>query len=241
MTVTEKASPANIIQIEVLVPARVDREACERVEDMMIDFMFGSDRVRPELREDLSAAGVDFNHLAELSQNPRIGVCPSPGAREFIPSEHLVRVCAAHGIDLTSGGSVIVTFNYDAYADETEPTDQLEVNLTLPAGVGGEVTESADLVADIVRALFGDCQLPAPAQAYLRTHGVDLTEVVARNVDRLGGPDKPFTSRVSPEVHRLLTEAGFALDQFGQFSVKSVTESASLARSCGAWSKTTCC
>ena len=236
---TADSRTANVIQVEVLVPVAVPDDERARFEQAMVLFVFGPDRVRPELREDLAASGVDFNQLAELSQSPRLGICPSPGALEFVPSSSLVEVCRRHGIDLTTGGSVVVSFDYDAYTSGRPPADQLEITLDLPGGVRDDVT-SQDATADVVRALFGDCQLAAPAQAYLRAHGVDLTEVAARNVDRLGGADVPFTSRVSPEVHAYLAERGFALDQFGQFGVRSVGERATV-RARSAWSKTTCC
>jgi hypothetical protein len=240
MTTTDAEAP-NIIQIEVLVPVSMSDQERAPFEQAMVAFMFGADHVRPELREDLAAAGVDFNHLAELSQNPRIGVCPTPGALEFIPSDHLVQVCKQHGIDLTSGGSVVVGFTYGAYADRQPPSDQLEVNLKLPRAVHRDAVDSPELTADIVRALFGDCQLAAPAQAYLRAHGVDLTDIAARNVDRLGGPEVPFTSRVSPRIHRYLVEKGFDVEQFGRFTVNAVDQLGTLDEAGLAWSKTTCC
>jgi hypothetical protein len=243
MTTTDTEA-TNVIQIEVLVPVSIPDQERARFEQAMVAFIFGADRVRPELREDLAAAGVDFNHLAALSQNPRIGVCPSPGALEFIPSDHLVEVCKRHGIDLTSGGSVLVGFTYDAYTDSPAPSDQLEVNLKLPGAVRLEAADASDLTADIVRALFGDCQLAATAQAYLRAHGVDLTEVAARNVDRLGGSEVPFTTRVNPDVHRYLSERGFNIDQFGRFGVNSIDQIGDQIGTLPdglAWSKTTCC
>ncbi|GAA1030060.1 hypothetical protein GCM10009557_20770 [Virgisporangium ochraceum] len=125
----------NVIHVEVLVPVDVPEAERAKFEQAMVSFMFGADRVREELRADLAAAGVDFNHLATLSQHPRIGVCPSPGALEFLPSDHLVDVCKRNGIDLTAGGSVTVSFDYTAYGDNHRATDSLEVNLALPGAV----------------------------------------------------------------------------------------------------------
>lgn len=230
----------NVIQIEVLVPIAVADKDRARFEQAMVDFLFGSDQVRPELREALAKTGVDFNHLAALSQPPQLGVCPSAGAQEFIPSEKLVMVCKRHGIDLTAGGSVMVGFSYDAYASKPTPLDRLEVNLQLPEAVDGIVADSAELTADITEALFGDCELAAPAQAYLRAHGVDLKEIAARNVERLGGPKVPFTSRVSPQVHRYLVGKGFNVDQYGRFEVNTVGH---VVPPDGGlmWEKATCC
>ncbi|WP_042389787.1 hypothetical protein [Streptacidiphilus melanogenes] len=235
---TTGANATNVIQIIVYVPVNIPDDQRSTFEQKVGDFLFGSDRVRPELREDLEAAGVDFNHLALLSQKPAIGLCPSPGALEFVPSERVAEVCKRHGIDLTSGGSVQVGFKYNVYDnDRKAPADALEIMLKLPRAVYQEASDSAELVADVVQALFGDCQLAAPAQAYLRAHGIDLTEIAARNVDRLGGADVPFTSRVSPEVHSYLSERGFNLDQMGRFDVNAVA----VVNAGVTWTKATCC
>ncbi|WP_042433372.1 hypothetical protein [Streptacidiphilus anmyonensis] len=235
---TTGANATNVIQIIVYVPVNIPDDQRSTFEQKVGDFLFGSDRVRPELREALEAEGVDFNHLALLSQQPAIGLCPSPGALEFVPSERVAEVCQRHGIDLTSGGSVQVGFKYDVYdGDRNPPSDALEIMLKLPRIVHQEASDSAELVADIVRALFGDCQLAAPAQAYLRAHGINLTEIAARNVDRLGGADVPFTSRVSPEVHSYLSERGFNLDQMGRFDVNAVA----VVNAGVTWTKATCC
>lgn len=230
----EPASPTDGLVVEVLLPLDVDEAERAEFEQAMVSFMFGSDRIRPELREDLQAAGIDFNQLAALSRKPDIGVCPSPGATEFIPTQHLVQVCREHGIPLTEGGTVHLAFRYG----QSSPGDTLQVRLGLP-GALGRAAEDDDTAADVVRALFGDCQLAEPAQAYLRAHGVDVTEVAARNVERLGGPEVPFTSRVSPRVHDYLNRRGFNVDQFGRFDVTGVLDPGD--RIGIAWTKTTCC
>lgn len=237
---TMDAATTNVIQIEVLVPVAVADQDRPRFEQAMVDFLFGSDQVRPELREELGRAGVDLNSLAALCQPARLGVCPTAGALEFVPSQKLMTVCKRHGIDLTAGGVVMVAFGYDAYASKPKPPDRLEVNLLVPDAVMGDVGKSAELMADISEALFGDCALPPAAQAYLRAHGVDLADVAARSVDRLGGPDVPFTSRVSPLVHKYLTEKGFNVDQYGRFEVSEVGR-AGLPDGGLMWEKTTCC
>ncbi|MFE6051812.1 hypothetical protein ACFQ6N_13725 [Kitasatospora sp. NPDC056446] len=235
---TTGAEATNVIQIIVFVPVSIPDDQRSTFEQALGQFLFGFDRVRPELREPLAAVGVDFNHLALLSQKPQIGVCPSPGALEFIPSDAVAEVCRRHGIELTSGGTVQVGFTYDTYGDSrTPPSDALEIKLKLPRVVYQEASDSPGLVADIVEALFGDCQLAEPARAYLRAHGVNLTEIAAHNVKRLGGPNVPFTSRVSPEVHSYLAETGFNLDQFGRFDVKSVAQ----VNAGVSWTKATCC
>lgn len=221
--------------VEVLLPIDVDPSERAEFEQAMVSFMFGSDRVRPELREDLAGSGVDFNHLALLSRKPDIGVCPSPGATEFIPTQHLVDVCREHGLSLTEGGAVSLVFQYG----QSSPGDVLPVRLRLPGGIGRRLGDDPHAAADVVQALFGDCELAEPAQAYLRAHGVDVTEVAARNVDRLGGPDVPFTSRVTPRVHEYLRDHGFDVDQFGRFDVTETLPSP--GERAISWEKTTCC
>lgn len=234
---TPSSEITNVIQIEVLVPVEVPIAERSVFEQAMVEFIFGADRVRPELNEALTAAGVDVNHLAALSQTPVVGVCPSPGALEFIPSQRVVEVCKSSGIDLTSGGSVQVGFSYEAFVDKPAPSDELLIDLKLPHSVVSTASESPEMVADIVEALFGDCQLAAPAQAYLRAHGIELTELAAHNVDRLGGPEVPFTSRVNPDVHRYLEENGINVNQVGRMGVNSTA-----AINGGVtWTKATCC
>ncbi|MFF3734282.1 hypothetical protein ACFYXM_29260 [Streptomyces sp. NPDC002476] len=241
MNVT-KTQGTSVIRIEVLVPIPVPVEQRARFEQSLARFLFGSDRVRPELRDALTAEGVDFNHLAALSQRPSLGVCPSPGAVEFVPTERLAEACKRHGIDLTSGGCVLVSYTYDAYEGTQPPSNSLEIRLKLPAGIDKDISDSSDLTQDVVTALFGDCRLPEQARAYLRTHGVDLEAIASRNAVALGGPDVPFTSRVSPEIHRFLNESGFNVDQYGKFDVREVAQTTTeLPNGGAAWSKTTCC
>jgi hypothetical protein len=170
----------------------------------------------------------------------RLGVCPTPGALEFVPGERLAEICSRHGLNLSAGGYVVVVFDYEAYEGKTAPGDRLEIRLRLPDAVLADAAGSAEVTADVVRALFGDCQLPEPVRAYLRTIGVDLQAIAGRNAGRLGGPDVPVTSRVSPRVHRYLSERGFNLDQFGRFEVASMDRT-TLPDSAVAWEKTTCC
>ncbi|MFD5552718.1 hypothetical protein ACFWIA_02630 [Streptomyces sp. NPDC127068] len=239
---TTKPESVPLIQIEVLVPVDVPAEKRARFEHSLARFLFGNDRVRPELRTALTDAGIDFNHLATLSEQRPLGLCPSPGAVEFVPTERLARVCREHGIDLTSGGCALMTFGYGAYEGKQQPPDALEIDIRLPRGAERDVAASPELTRDLVTALFGDCQLPEAARAYLRTHGVDLGEVAARNADALGGPEVPFTSRVSPEIHHYLKTNGFDVDRYGRFDVRAVDRTTTeLPNGGAAWSKTTCC
>lgn len=239
---TEGTKSVPLVQIEVLVPVDVSAERRARFEQSLARFLFGNERVRPELRDVLEEEGIDFNHLASLATPPPLGICPSPGAVEFVPSDRLAEVCRRHGIDLTSGGCALMTFMYDAYDGREKPSDALEINIKLPAGTDRDVAASADLTADVATALFGDCRLSDQARAYLRAHGVDLEAIAARCHDRLGGADVPFTSRVSPEIHHYLSQSGFNVDQFGRFDVREVAEATtSLPNGGAAWSKTTCC
>jgi hypothetical protein len=233
----------DVIQIEVLVPVEISVQERPAFEQAMVDFLFGADRVRPELREALAAEGVDFNHLAALSEYSLIGVCPYPGALEFIPSYRVVEACKGRGIDLTSGGSVQVEFSYDAFVNKPSPSDELLINLKLPESLASVASESSEFAADIIEALFGDCQLAEPARDYLRAHGVELKELAARNVDRLGGAGVPFTSRVTPQVHRYLMEKGFNVNQIGRFGVNAVDGVSPLSGGAGgvSWTKATCC
>jgi hypothetical protein len=239
---TNETKSLPLVQIEVLVPVDVPVERRARFEQSLARFLFGNERVRPELSDALEKEGIDFNHLASLSTPEPLGVCPSPGAVEFVPSDRLAEVCRRHGIDLTSGGCALMTFEYGSYEGEKQPYDALEINIKLPGGSDRDIAASADLTADVVTALFGDCRLSEPARAYLRTHGVDLEAIAARHQDVLGGADVPFTSRVSPEIHHYLKESGFNVDQFGRFDVREVSRTDIERCNGGApWSKTTCC
>ncbi len=239
---TEKTTSVPLVQIEVLVPVAVPAKRRARFEQSLARFLFGNERVRPELRDALEEEGVDFNHLASLATPPPLGLCPSPGAVEFVPSDRLAEVCRRHGIDLTSGGSALMTLVYDTYDSGKKPPGTLEINIKLPAGTGRDVAASDGLTADVATALFGDCRLSEQARAYLRTHGVDLEAIAARCQDRLGGADVPFTSRVSPEIHDYLRQSGFDVDRFGRFDVREVSDAATTLPDGGAaWSKTTCC
>ncbi|MCX4985323.1 hypothetical protein [Streptomyces sp. NBC_00572] len=237
----QKTKSVPLVQIEVLVPVDVPAGQRARFEQSLARFLFGNERVRPELSGVLAEHGVDFNHLASLAAREPLGVCPSPGAVEFVPSDKLAEVCRRHGIDLTSGGCALMTFTYDAYDGAERPSDALEINIKLPGTTARDIAESAELTEDVATALFGDCRLSERARAYLRTHGVDLETIAAHNRGLLGGDGVPFTSRVSPEIHAYLRDSGFDVDRFGRFDVRQVDESGNDELLPSSWSKTTCC
>ncbi|WP_329619455.1 hypothetical protein OG357_02180 [Streptomyces sp. NBC_01255] len=238
---TQKITNVPVVQIEVLVPVDVPAGRRARFELSLARFLFGNERVRPELSEALAQEGIDFNHLASLAAREPLGICPSPGAVEFVPSDKLAEVCRRHGIDLTSGGCALMTFTYDAYDGKERPSDALEINIKLPGSGARDIAESDELTADVATALFGDCRLSERARAYLRTHGVDLEAIAANNRGLLGGDGVPFTSRVSPEIHDYLRESGFDVDRFGRFDVREVDGADNDALLPSSWSKTTCC
>lgn len=229
------------------MPVRVPEEERERFESAMIDFLFGYDRLRPDLEEAVSKRGVDTKRLASLCAPEPLGVCPTPGAREFIPPPALTRLAAERGFTFTRGGRVFVHFNYEHHAEgRAAPEQTLEVNLGLPPGFVGAEEARSDVVGEVTRALFGDCQLPARAQDYLRAHGVDVVELATES--RAGpGEAVPPTTRVRPGVEQVLNELGFRIDRHGQFAVNSIRDLARLSKAGDdpwtktIWSKTTCC
>ncbi|MFF8835693.1 hypothetical protein [Streptomyces sp. NPDC015130] len=241
---TQKITNVPVVQIEVLVPVDVPDGQRARFEQSLARFLFGNERVRPELSGVLAEHGVDFNHLATLAAREPLGICPSPGAVEFVPSEKLAEVCRRHDIDLTSGGCALMTFTYGAYDGEDgkeRPSDALEINIKLPGSSAQDIAGAAELTEDVATALFGDCRLSERARAYLRTHGVDLEAIAADNRALFGGDDVPFTSRVSPEIHDYLRNSGFDVDRFGRFDVRQVDGADEDALLPSSWSKTTCC
>jgi hypothetical protein len=202
----------------VLIPANVPPKDQPAFEAAVVEFLFGTDRPRPELRTELAARGVSLNALAAVSK-PRLGLCPDPDAYEFVPSRSLAKHAAASGFSFTGGGSVDVLFQY-GHAEKNS-SDVLYVNLKLPREIAQNISD--EHTGDIATALFGDCELPRGAQAYLDAHGVGLEEVAHKADAKFRGGSVPTTTRVSPENARLLKDAGFNTDQFGKLQIKSVS------------------
>ncbi len=225
------------IGVEILVPVKVDPADRPRLERALIDFVFAPDRVRPELHDALRERGVDVKQLAQLCQPRRLGVCPAPEALQFIPSEHLMQLARERGIDLTGGGRVALSFDHDAYAGGEAAPDRLEIRLSLPEGLG----DADETVADVVRALFGDCELSSDARDYLRAHGVDLDELADENSHRLDGGRIPPTTRAEAGVARILAERGLTTDRLGTFNVASIRDTHEPTRDDIGWSRVTCC
>jgi hypothetical protein len=231
------------LQVTIHVPVDVEEPERERFESALVAFIFGRDHIRSELAEPLAARGVDVRQVARLAAQQPLGVCPTANALEFVPTERVAQVAAEHGVDLTAGGRVFVVFDYDAYADGKAPDDQLQIELGLRGGIGEALDDPEEFTADVVRALFGDCQLSVAAQDYLRAHGVDLVEIAAEHRDKLEDGRIPATTRVSPQVAAILNARGFETDRFGRFAVKTIrdVETIEPQGSDLAWSKTTCC
>jgi hypothetical protein len=241
-------SKANAIEVQVVVPAKVKEADREKFEAVMLDFLFGHDRIRPELSAALEKHGVCVNTLAKLSEPETLGVCPTPDTLEFVPGPNMMSLAKRNGLDLTAGGRVFVTFDYEARAAGASD-NVLYVNLGLPSAFAKEgATIQKDTLGEVTRALFGDCQLSARAQDYLRAHGVDLVEFAADNKALLDGGQIPVTSRVRPETAKVLDELGINTDRLGQIEVGSIHD---IRDSIGSladdpwtktvWSRTTCC
>lgn len=243
-------SSNNSIEVEIVVPAAVKVDDRERFEALMVEFLFGHDRVRPELEEPLKRRGVDLKRLASLSEGQSLGVCPTPGAHEFIPTPELARWGGRHGVDFTGGGRVYVTFDYEKGRATSGEDRTLRINLGLPPALEKLAQgDAVEVLGGVTRALFGDCDLSAPAQDYLRAFGIDLVDFAAQNAKLLDGGRMPATTRVRPAVAELLNASGFSVDRIGSIEVDAIR---GLSGRVGAladadpwtkaiWSKATCC
>lgn len=217
---TSSAKAANTIVVQVLVPQDVAAADRAEFESAVAEFLFGIDRPRPELHAELEKRGVSLNGLAAASARTTVGVCPDPAALQFIPSRALARHGASVGVSFTSGGTVHVECEYGQASKEEYPSDALLLNLKLPQEFHKNLTD--ELTGHIVTALFGDCELPDGAQAYLDAHGVDISEVAHKVSADFRDKKIPPTTRVSPMVADKLKRGGFNVNQFGKIHVKSV-------------------
>lgn len=244
----ENKGRVDTIEIEIDVPVEVAKEDRAEFESAMIEFLFGKDRVRPELHEALIREGIDIKRLATLSEGEPLSVCPTPGALEFRPTQALAAWGRKHGVGFTQGGRLMIAFNYDP-APKRRDSDArtLRVNLGLPDAVP---KDDAEALGDVTRALFGDCALSPRAQDYLLAHGVDLVEFSGRYAERLDGGAMPATTRVSPRAAATLARHGFDTDRIGRIQVDSIRgmrpDLAEMSRiddpwTKTVWSKTTCC
>lgn len=215
------AHVANKVVVQVLVPQDVPANERPDFEAAAVEFLFGADRPRSDLHQELVQRGVNLNGLAAASRAPALGVCPDPEAHQFIPSLALAKHAAGAGASLTTGGSIKVEFEYDQAQKMTYPHDVLYVNLSVPHQVAAGLTD--ELTGHLASALFGDCALPRAAQAYLAAYGVDLDEVA----HAVGGGFRtgaiPPTTRVSAASAASLKKAGLNTDQFGKIEIRSVT------------------
>jgi hypothetical protein len=218
---TSTVQAVNKIVVQVLVPRDVPPQDRAGFESAAVEFLFGIDRPRPELNDELKKRGIDLNGLAAASRRQRLGVSPEVEALEFIPSPALARHATAAGISLTSGGSVEIEFEYDQLSKMDYPSNTLFVNLKLPRQAAQKISD--ELTGDIVRSLFGDCELPRGAQAYLNAHGVDLNEVAQKAGGGIKAGTIPPTTRVGTAAAERLKGGGLDVDQFGKIQVKSVS------------------
>ena len=227
----------NIITIQVQVPVDVPDNEKTAFEDAVTSFIFGYDRLRPEIEAALKYQGIDVNTLARLSEPERLGVCPTPGALEFVPGGELMELTKKAGINLTNGGAIHVAFNYDAYAGKKYDGESLELLIELPDALGDVTDEDVGIVT---QAFFGNCQLSRRAQDYLRAHNVDLVEVAATAMKGSQG-SKPVTVRVRRDVERTLAKFGLNADQSGRLTVSTSKDQSILGDETIMWKKTTCC
>ena len=178
---TSSAKTANTIVVQVLVPQDVAAADRAEFEEAVAEFLFGIDRPRPELHAELVKRGVNLNALAAASTRTALGICPDPAALQFIPSPVLARHAVSAGVSLTSGGAVHVECEYGQASKAEYPSDTLLLNLKLPKEVHKNITD--ELTGHIVTALFGDCELPADAQANARAYAQSCSwENVARTI-----------------------------------------------------------
>lgn len=218
---TSAAQAANKIVVQVLVPRDVPAQDRAGFESAAVEFLFGIDRPRAELNDELKKRGIDLNGLAAASTRSRLGICPDPEALEFVPTLALARHAAAAGVSLTTGGSVEIEFEYGQVSKMDYPSNTLFINLKLPRQAAQQITEQ--FTGDIVMSLFGDCELPRGAQAYLNAHGVDLKDIVQKAGAGIKAGTVPPTTRVGAAAAERLKRAGLDVDQFGKIQVKSVS------------------
>jgi hypothetical protein len=218
---TSKTQASNKIVVEVLVPHDVPVNDRADFEAAAVEFLFGTDRPRPELHAELTKRGVDLNALAAASRSKSLGICPDPDALQFIPSAALARHASTAGISLTNGGAVQVDFEYGQATKMKYPSDALLLNLKLPKQVTQNLTD--ELTGHLVTSLFGDCELPRDAQSYLDVFGVDLHDVAQRAGPAFASKKTPPTSRVSAAAAAKLKSGGLNTEQFGKVHVLKVS------------------
>lgn len=205
------------IVVEALIPFEVPPEQRHDFETAVVEFLTGRDRLRPELAAAVQKRGVDVKQLAKLTMPRLMGLCPTPGALEFVPGPELAKIAHRQGLSFTSGGKLGIEFKYAP--DAKAPHDALRINLRIPSELAKHLTGTA--AGEIVTALFGDCELPQAVQDYLAAHGVDLNEIIRaewKHAEKI-----PPTTRVSPETAARLKKHGFNTEQYGQIKVLSIS------------------
>lgn len=211
----------NTIVVQVLVPQDVPAGDRADFEAAAVEFLFGVDRPRPELHAELSRRGVDLNTLAAASRANALAICPDPEAMQFVPNAALAKHVTSNGISLTAGGSVQVEFDYGHANKMKYPPNTMMLHLKVPKQVAHTLTD--ELTGHLVTTLFGDCELPPGAQAYLNVVGVDLHDIAHRAGGAFAAKTKPPTTRVSVASAARLKSAGFDTEQFGKLQVMSVS------------------
>jgi hypothetical protein len=209
----------NKIVVEVLVPKDVPAQERPQFEAAIVEFLFGVDRPRAEVAAALAIKGINPNGLATTFRKPVLGLCPDPDALEFVPGPALTKMAASKGMAFVGGGSVELEFQYDLASKMTYPPDALYVNLKVPKEIAQDITHEVE--GEIAQALFGDCDITATAQSYLRAHGIaNLMDVSGA---ALKGRAVPPTTRVSAAAAARLRRGGLNVDQFGKLEVHRVT------------------
>jgi hypothetical protein len=211
--------------VEVLVPTDVASKERAEFEEGVVEFLFGPDRIRPELVAALKSSGVDTDKLEALYKVETVlatAVCPSPDDFAFVPGPELLKIAATNGVSFTGGGSVRVLFTYARPGDVKLPTDELHVRVHVPKGMASSLTPEA--TGELVQGLMGDCQLPKGVQQFLAAHKVELAELARRTGGKFQHGRVPPTTRVRPEVEKRLRDMGFDTAQFGQLKVVGVAE-----------------
>lgn len=240
--VTQTRDALNHVVVEVSVPIPVPKAQRPEFEKAMVNFLFGHDRLRPELEGVVQKRGVNIDKLATLSVPDRLGLCPTEDALEFVPSRALADLAKKLGISLVAGGSLSVRFDYDTSSTSDSSRRSIEIRLGLPETLTNDDTFSSETLGDIAEALFGGCELTAKAAAYLRAHGIELDTLASENAEILNGGEIPPTTRVDPKTAEALSAVGFRTDLLGLMDVRTIRDVAGEGKEVRMqWSRRTCC
>lgn len=81
--------------VQVLVPKPVPADQRGQFESDVAEFLFGVDRPRADVLEQLEKRGVNLNAFAESLSRQQPAVCVEPDALAFIPGPALMKAAAS--------------------------------------------------------------------------------------------------------------------------------------------------